>query len=121
MLKARVGGYGQFSVNGKNRLAHRASYEMFCGEIPKNLTIDHKCRNPLCVNPKHLEAVSMRENTLRGTSLIAENSKKTHCKRGHELSGRNLIIKKDGNRRCRTCKNVHSLARYHKKKEDRDL
>lgn len=86
----------------KEKLAHRVSYEIFKGKIPKGLSIDHKCRNIKCINPEHLEAVTQRENTLRGISIVAKNAKKTHCLRGHELSGENLTIQ-NNTRQCKKC------------------
>ena len=59
-------GYGLIYINRKLTRAHRLSYEIYKGEIPKNLVLDHLCRVRHCVNPKHLEAVTSRENTLRG-------------------------------------------------------
>lgn len=47
-------------------LAHRIAYEQAVGPIPKGLVIDHLCRNTLCVNPDHLEAVTQRVNVARG-------------------------------------------------------
>lgn len=46
-------------------LVHRVSYRVFKGPIPSGLHIDHLCRNTVCVNPAHLEAVTPRENLLR--------------------------------------------------------
>lgn len=61
-------GYGQMSVDGRNRMAHRISYELYVGAIPRGLTLDHLCRNRRCVRPSHLEAVTQRENFHRGAS-----------------------------------------------------
>lgn len=60
--------YGQFSRDGLRRQAHIIAYELIIGEVPKGLELDHLCRNPKCVNPKHLEAVTHRENILRGVA-----------------------------------------------------
>ena len=59
-------GYGNFHNKGRTVKAHRFAYEICVGEIPKGLTIDHLCRVRHCVNPSHLEPVTMRENFLRG-------------------------------------------------------
>lgn len=83
--------------------AHRANYVRKRGPIPDGLHLDHLCRNPKCCNPDHLEPVTQRENTLRGTSPPARQARQTHCKRGHELAGDNLSIRSNGGRVCRAC------------------
>jgi hypothetical protein len=45
--------------------AHRVVYAAFKGTIPPRMTIDHTCNNRLCVNPEHLEMVTVKENILR--------------------------------------------------------
>lgn len=47
--------HGIFKVNGKNRYAHRISYQLAHGEIHRNLVVRHLCNNSVCVNPKHLK------------------------------------------------------------------
>jgi hypothetical protein len=98
-------GYGNFrSATRPNHLVHRWAYERWVGPIPDGLHLDHLCRNPPCVNPRHLEAVTVQVNIVRGISLAAVNSRKTHCKRGHELTPDNTRLTRKGGRECLMCK-----------------
>ncbi len=97
--------YGIFHMKRKQYQPHRISYEQLVGEIPDGLVIDHKCRNTLCVNPSHLEPVTNVENVMRGNGSGAINARRTHCDRGHPLSGENLRIDpKTGKRACFECR-----------------
>ena len=68
-LGTKHGGYSHMRDGGKNTAAHRIFYERFKGPIPAGLQIDHLCRNRLCVNPDHLEAVTAEINQHRRTDL----------------------------------------------------
>jgi hypothetical protein len=100
-------GYGY--VNGKPRgklYAHRLAYERIHGPIPVGLEIDHLCRVRHCVNPDHLEAVTRRENQLRGFGLSGVAARRTHCPKGHPYDEANTGRSKHRpNRRvCLACK-----------------
>lgn len=59
------GNYGRAKVDGAYVYAHRRAYELIVGVIPRGLTLDHLCRNRLCVKPAHLEPVTLAENVRR--------------------------------------------------------
>jgi hypothetical protein len=104
-----IGGYGQFGIKGKMRLAHRVSHEHFNGAIPPKWTVDHLCCIRNCVRPGHLEAVTLAENLRRARAWDdyegpgAYNRSKTHCPNGHPYSGDNLHVRANGKRDCRAC------------------
>lgn len=104
-------GYGQFSVAGKTKKAHRISYRLYVADIPAGHDVDHRCNTPCCVEPSHLEAVTHAENMRR------QGERRTHCRRGHEFTPENTIIKTGpaGRRQCRECVRQSRL-----RKRDRD-
>lgn len=111
-------GYGQWAVTGRSRSVHRLAYEAFVGPIPDGLVLDHLCRRRTCLNPDHLEPVTDAENSRRSAlTLTSINTAKTHCLRGHPLSGDNLVMKKRGARppvrNCRECANDAARRRRH--------
>lgn len=97
------GRYGKMSVGGVNTTAHRVGFKLLRGPVPDDLTVDHLCRNTICVNPAHMEVVTSVENVMRGASGPASNARKTRCIHGHEFSAANTYVAPDGHRSCRTC------------------
>lgn len=97
-------GHGRIGVqvDGKTRSfqVHRLTYAWEYGDQP--LPLDHLCANTSCVNPRHLQPVTVRTNTLRGEGPTAVNAQRTHCVNGHPLYGDNLYMDR-GRRRCREC------------------
>lgn len=106
-------GYGRYGR--PSSAAHRLIYEMTTAPIPAGLTIDHLCRVRHCVNPSHMEPVSIATNVMRGESLPAKNARKTHCPQGHPYSEENTYVNPNsGHRLCRTCHRERALQRYYR-------
>lgn len=96
-------GYARIKRYGKDQGAHRYAYEKRHGKVSDELFLDHLCRNPKCVNPKHLEPVTPFENQRRGLTFTAAKVAQTHCLRWHPLSGDNLFMRRNGHRACWIC------------------
>lgn len=105
-------GYGQFWFRGRKIGAHQFAYLVVFGLVTQGMELDHLCRNTSCVNVHHLEAVTHKINCLRGEAPPAQFARRVSCPRGHTYSGDNLSVRKDGGRRCRTCKNERERRRY---------
>jgi hypothetical protein len=111
----RGGGYGTWNNNG----AHRVAYELLVGPIPEGLHLDHLCRVRNCVNPAHLEPVTVGENLRRGVGASAKNAVKTHCPNGHAYSEENTYWYR-GARQCLACRTAISARRAAKQKAERE-
>lgn len=98
-------GYGVLSVNNKSIGAHRISYEIHNGPIPKGMFVCHACDNPPCVNPEHLflgtNSDNIKDALKKGLLKIPE--KKPFCKRGHAMVPGNLYFRPKGYRACKAC------------------
>lgn len=73
-------GYGFITVpprpsGSRSGRAHVVYYERKFGPIPKGLVPDHLCRVHSCVNPDHIEPVTVAINTRRGDSAKLNNGK----------------------------------------------
>lgn len=72
-------GYGKVGVNRSPKLAHRVSWQVHRGPIPKGICVLHKCDTPACINPDHLYLGTQRDNASdrvqRGRQATGEQHK----------------------------------------------
>ncbi len=111
-----LGGYGKVTIADRTYLAHRVMFQAVRGPI--TYTLDHLCRDRACIRPRCHEDVTMRVNVLRGNGIASQNARKTHCKRGHSLTGSNLVLV-PGGRMCRACRNESYKAYRQRKRATR--
>ena len=82
--------YGHLQVGSrsdstrKTVAAHRYSYEVFNGSIPKGMWVLHLCDNPTCVNPVHLFLGNRQDNV----------DDREHKGRNHHVVGEKIGISK---------------------------
>lgn len=101
-LAARArSGHGWFRLHGRMHPAHRVAYANEVGPIPDGLEIHHRCGNPGCVNPEHLEPLTKADHS-RLNPIVAAQAAQTACKRGHAFTEDNTYVWR-GMRHCRTC------------------
>lgn len=103
-------GYGRVSLGESEYYAHRVSYTVLMGPIESNMVIDHLCRNPPCVNPDHMQVVTMEVNSSRGRPSITI-PRLRYCKRGHEFTIENTYVFRE-KRRCLECQRNRARHNY---------
>lgn len=83
-------GYGKFSYKRKSYLAHRISWILFKGTIPKDIYVCHKCDNPPCVNPDHLFLGDQRANI---RDMVKKNRRDFKCENApsRKLSSKDVL------------------------------
>lgn len=67
---------GHWKTTQIHRYLHCQKYNI---DIESPLHGDHLCRIRECMNPDHVEMVSIKVNVLRGESPFAKKAKQTHC------------------------------------------
>jgi len=106
-------GYGRMALDGRFRSVVRVVIELQTGSaLPSGILVHHKCGNPTCCNPQHLEPLTTSEQVERAPRRWAfVNRHRTHCARGHEFSPENTYIFVHKGRQMRVCRNC-ARVRY---------
>jgi predicted XRE-type DNA-binding protein len=88
--KLDIGGYGSFSIKGNWNKAHRISYQLWKGDIPKGLVVRHLCNNRKCVNPEHLETGTQKQNV---ADMFKTNppDRRGEKSRNHKLNNKDIF------------------------------
>lgn len=103
-------GYGRSRWQGATTLAHRVAVFLSGATVPDGHTVDHLCRNRICVNPAHLEVVPHRVNLLRGDTIVARAAAAMHCPAGHLYDATSR--RRSGKRVCRECGRTRNAKAY---------
>lgn len=97
-------GYALMTLSAQKKgLVHRVVWELHHGSIPDELTVDHKCHRPACVNVSHLQLMSRADNTRTAPGTVAKASRES-CVHGHPYDEPNTYRAKNGTRKCDTCR-----------------
>lgn len=115
-------GYGSFWWPEKVIPAHRAAYLLFHGPIPDGMTVDHICFQPSCVNPDHLQLLTLSQNAARQRKALSD-----YCQRGHEFTPENTMIqlnrtgsgRRSHYRLCRACREESQRRRIERRRAAR--
>ena len=108
--------YPSFRWAGTN-YAYRVAYLLWCGPLDSSLGVVRTCRNHLCINPWHLEALPRGSAVSKYRRQNTARTKRAFCKRGHELTPENLLenpayVDRNGTR----VRVVHRICRICRKK-----
>jgi HNH endonuclease len=108
--KTRLG-YASATFQGKAWRVHRFMYQALTNKpIDDGFEICHSCHNRACLNPYHIRQDTHQANLMDSSrARRLQGQIKTHCLRGHPLSGDNL-----SNGVFRQC-NICSRARYRRR------
>lgn len=111
----KSGSYGRVAFGPRSERVHRVAWAVANGKWPHGMHVHHECRNRVCVNPAHLQAldagahslISSSEDFPEETHYSRVLKARTHCPRGHAYTPQNTYVNAKGYRACRACGREH--------------
>lgn len=95
LRSTKKSGHATMTVGGRTVLAYRVAYEVWVGRIPPGAWVLHKCDNPRCIRPDHLElgdqAKNMADCSARGRTARGSNNGAAKLAPGAALEIRTLL------------------------------
>lgn len=76
----KANGHGQFNFRYTKDKAHRVSWRLLRGAIPKGRLVLHSCQSPNCVNPNHLFLGSNKDKGANAARLGRTSHGSSHYK-----------------------------------------
>jgi hypothetical protein len=81
-------GHGSISWGGPERPTHRVAWSLVNGAIPARMVVRHRCDNPTCCNPAHLQLGTIADNNrdarergqARGDQLVRRGESNARAK-----------------------------------------
>jgi hypothetical protein len=111
-------GYGMTSYRGQNSRVHRVMWLAAKGPIPPKMDVCHRCDVRHCCNPDHLwlgtRSQNLQDMVDKGRGPCGAKAARTHCHRGHPLSGDNIYTY-DNHRRCKACDLLRQKSESYRK------
>jgi hypothetical protein len=116
-------GYGRMSWGNHVERTHRLAAHLWLGfDLNPKVVVRHRCDNPPCLNPEHLETGTQLNNVQDMVSRGRANGGpafQSECKSGHPFTDANVKLDKKGQRRCRECAN-ETARKYRSRRTERE-
>lgn len=104
-------GYGKCWFENRKEYAHRASWIIHFGLIPKGLYVCHKCDNKGCVNPNHLFIGTHQDNV---TDMVKKDRSARGERNGLCKLTRSAVLKiRADNRKHKEIAKEYGIHRNH--------
>lgn len=106
-------GYGKVKHNGKTIRAHRASFMVNRGEIPRGMLVCHSCDNRRCVNHRHMFLGTVMDNY---NDMVSKGRNRVPSGDGHynakipDSSVADIVLMRSHGRKLRDIASIYGVS-----------